>query len=131
VAVTGIDGAGVDVVGQRDDAAEAPGKAFVNMDGSLFLLGWQIVLAFAGNGQYAFLNLYVNRGRVDTGGEDVDLYRLGCMADIHGRKAAARQTANAGGKIDGLLQFALQPIQFRKQIAGKQGSIHSLILHLS
>ena len=129
VAVARRHGVWIDVVGQRQHAPEAAGEALVDVHGRLAVLGRQIHLALAGDGQHTLLDLDVDAGRVEAGGEGVNLDRLRSVADIHGRKAAAGETANARRQVVRLLEFPLQPIEFREQIARKQGSVeHGILL---
>jgi hypothetical protein len=88
-----------------------------------FLAGC-LPLALAGDGEHALLDLYVEGGGVDTRREGVDFDRLWRAADVHGRKTAARDAANTRRKTETLLHLALQPIQFRQYVAGKQGAIY-------
>jgi hypothetical protein len=120
----------VDVVGQRHHAPEPSGKALVDVHRGLRVAAGQMAGAFAGHRQHALLDLQVDARRIQARHECVDLQRARRAADVHRRKTAAAQAADARRQFESLLHVALQAVQFREQVAGKQGSVHRAVLHV-
>src|SRR5574337_788770 len=125
VAILGLDGARVGVVGEGDHPPETAGEALVDMHGGL--LGNRISLALAGDGEDALFELHFDARRVEPRGEGVDLHRAGGTAHVQGREAPG-QAPDAGAQVEALLQLPLQTVQFRKDVAGKYRSIRHAVL---
>src|SRR5574338_1152856 len=125
VAILGLDGTRVSVVGEGDHPPETSGEALVDRHGGL--LGNRFGLALAGDGEDALFELHFDARRGEPRGEGVDFHRAGGAAHVQGREAPG-QAPDAGAQVEALLQLPLQAVQFRKDIAGKYRSIRHAVL---
>src|SRR5919201_5669004 len=124
VAVASAHLAWVEVVGEGDDAVKAPGEALVHVHARALVLLRQALRALARDAEHAALDLHLDRLGLKAGREGVDLGGLRGGGDVQRRVGAAREAADAGRELEGLLHLALQPLELGVEIAREKREIH-------
>ena len=99
--------------------SKAPRKTFLDMHIGLVIFAWQRGLPLTGDGKDIAFDFKIDGGRIKARRESIYFQRLISAANIDRWKRAPAQATDRWGKIESLLQLALQGIQFGKYVARK------------